>query len=237
MSVFVCGDTHIPIDIAKLNMKNWPEQKFLTKEDILVVLGDFGLLWEPNWSDEEIYWAKWLTNKPFQVCFIDGNHSNFVRLYQAKEDMFHGGKVGVVYEDENGRILHLKRGEIFTFNNKTVFTFGGAQSTDKAHRIIGRSWWPEEVPNYAECEYALANLEKHGNCVDFILTHTTAFSTINAFNFVSASERVDDPTERFLEEVKRIVQFRQWHFGHFHTSAHIDMKYVCHYNWSPIQII
>jgi hypothetical protein len=27
MKLFVCGDNHCPIDMRKLNSKNWPEKK------------------------------------------------------------------------------------------------------------------------------------------------------------------------------------------------------------------
>ena len=51
--IFLTGDTHIPIDISKLNSKNFPEGKNLTKDDYVIVLGDFGLLWnykEPSYG-------------------------------------------------------------------------------------------------------------------------------------------------------------------------------------------
>lgn len=37
--VFVTGDTHIPIDIHKLNTKKFPEQTNLTRADFVIVLG------------------------------------------------------------------------------------------------------------------------------------------------------------------------------------------------------
>ena len=43
--VFVTGDTHIPIDVKKLNSDNFLEEKELTKDDYVIVAGDFGLLW------------------------------------------------------------------------------------------------------------------------------------------------------------------------------------------------
>ncbi len=239
MQVFACGDTHCPIDIHKLSVKNWPEQKEIefTKEDILMVTGDFGLLWAPDWDNEELYWAKWLTEKPFTTCFVDGNHENFTRLAALPEIDFHGGKVGVAYEDANGRILHMKRGEIFIFDDKKIFTFGGATSTDKERRLLNISWWPEEVPNHAECEYALSNLEKHGNEVDFIITHTAPNTIIHALGFDKySSNRFNDPTAAFLEEIKKITLFKQWHFGHFHASVHKDQKFICHYNWEPYKL-
>jgi len=236
MSLHVCGDTHCPRDIHKLNTTEWPEQRSLNKNDILVILGDCGLIWDPDWSREELHWANWLANKKFTVCFIDGNHENFARLNKFGTVPFYGGTAGVVFENENGVVYHLKRGEVYTIENKTIFTFGGAQSTDKERRIIGRSWWPEEVPNFAEINHGLENLEKHHNCVDFILTHTAPTSIITHFNFIDAAMRIDDPTSRFLEEVDKITQFKQWHFGHFHTSQHKDMKYICHYNWYPYKL-
>lgn len=48
--IYLTGDTHIPIDIDidKLSSKSFPEQKQLTRDDFIVVLGDFGLLWRED---------------------------------------------------------------------------------------------------------------------------------------------------------------------------------------------
>lgn len=233
MKVYVCGDTHIPTDISKLSTKNWEDQKHLTKDDLLIILGDCGILWENIWSREELYWAKWLAEKNFTTCFIDGNHENFDRLNSLDIVDFHGGQAGQAYKDDNGTIYHLKRGEIYTFGDRTVFTFGGATSIDKGRRIIGRSWWPEEVQNYAEENFALNNLDKFSGEVDYILTHTAPSSIVSEM----FGTKLECPVSKFLEEVKKTVYFREWHFGHFHTSQHKDMKYICHYNWEPKRII
>ena len=74
MRVYVCGDTHVPIDIRKLTTEQWPEQKELSKEDLLIILGDFGGFWLDKRSREEEYWLQWLTAKNCTVCFVDGNH-------------------------------------------------------------------------------------------------------------------------------------------------------------------
>ena len=36
----------MPIDISKLSTKNFKAQKKLTRDDYVIVLGDFGLLWK-----------------------------------------------------------------------------------------------------------------------------------------------------------------------------------------------
>lgn len=40
--LFVTGDTHSTIDWEKLNTKNWEEQRNLTRDDHLLIAGDFG---------------------------------------------------------------------------------------------------------------------------------------------------------------------------------------------------
>lgn len=44
--IYVTGDTHADIDIGKLSTSKFPQQKSLTKNDYLIVCGDFGLVWD-----------------------------------------------------------------------------------------------------------------------------------------------------------------------------------------------
>ena len=87
--VFVTGDCHAKFN--KFSVENFPEQKEMTRDDIVIVCGDFGL-WNDN--NEERYWFKWLSEKNFTVAFVDGNHENFDRLYSDEFPIvdFHGGK-------------------------------------------------------------------------------------------------------------------------------------------------
>ena len=64
------------------------------------------------------------------------------------------------------------RGQIYDIGGWTYFVFGGGNSIDKGSRTPGISWWPEEMPSTEEYEEGQQNLEKHGNKVDYILTHT-----------------------------------------------------------------
>lgn len=51
--LFVTGDTHGGIDMSKLNSRHFRNTD-LTKEDILVVMGDAGFVW--NGGGEEKFW-------------------------------------------------------------------------------------------------------------------------------------------------------------------------------------
>ena len=44
--VHITGDTHGEIDSHKLTVKNFPQQKLMTKSDSLIVCGDFGCVWD-----------------------------------------------------------------------------------------------------------------------------------------------------------------------------------------------
>ena len=188
--IFVTGDTHMPYDVSKLNSKHFPEGKTLTKNDYVIILGDFGLLWnykitdvniesnpkDKKWSKDEIYWKNWLEEKPWTTLFVDGNHENFDRLYSYPISEWNGGKVQKISDS----IIHLMRGEIYIIDGKKIFTFGGARSTDRgdilgpdrAKADIGKYWWMEELPFQSEIDNAINNLEKNDFKVDYILTHT-----------------------------------------------------------------
>ncbi len=235
MAVYVCGDIHIPSvrDFKKLTSKWWPEKKDLTKDDYLIILGDVGLIWYELTHHrivEEIYWKKWFQDAPFTTLFIDGNHENHPRLQELERVKMFGGTVGKVSDN----IFHLRRGEIYTIEGKKIFTFGGASSWDKSSRTEWIDWWSGEVATWTETEFALENLENNGSSVDFILTHTAP----KDIGSMLVGEKVEgDPTCDFLSFIAQYVNFKEWHFGHFHMDKQISSKYFVHYNGKPKRII
>ena len=216
--IFVTGDVHAEYDIHKFNTKNFPQQRQLNRSDYMIVTGDFGLVWDG--SAQERYWRNWLNSKSFTTLFVDGNHENFDMLEQYPIELWCGGKVRRIEEN----ILHLQRGQVFTIDDKKFFTFGGAQSTDKEHRIIGKSWWPQELPNYHDIEEAYASLAPHDFKVDYVLTHTAPTSVVD----ILVSYRKDDPTCRMLDLINKSTEFDKWFFGHFHTDVELE-KFTCLY--------
>ena len=132
--IYLTGDTHIPIDIDKLSSKSFPEQKQLTRDDFIIVLGDFGLLWREDKTYR--YWLDILSHRRYTLLFLDGNHENFDWLNSLPVESWHGGHVHRIAEN----ILHLMRGEVFEIDGNTFFTLGGAVSHDRIYRTEGISW-------------------------------------------------------------------------------------------------
>lgn len=218
--IYVTGDTHANIDISKLNTKNFPQQKELTKKDYLIVCGDFGLVWDG--SAREIYWQDWLSNKNFVTLFVDGNHENFdiLRCMPLKKKF--GGYVREIAPD----IYHLERGQVLTIDRKKIFVMGGARSIDKEHRIEHISWWKEEIPSREEMEYAIASLDAVNWKVDYAVTHCAPRSV----QALLSPWYENDPVVSFLERIYSELRFKKWYFGHYHVDKQVNEQFVALFN-------
>ena len=92
------------------------------------------------------------------MLFCDGDHENFNKLKSYDISEWNGGKVQFVRKN----IIHLMRCEVYEIDSKKIFVFGGGYSIDKDYRVLGKSWWPEEMPNEVEYENASRNLQASG---------------------------------------------------------------------------
>lgn len=218
--IFITGDTHIPVDIDKVFTSKILANKSLTKNDYLIICGDFGGVWDKQKLRND-YLDK-LNNLNFTTLFIDGNHENFTMLNSFDVANWNDGNVHFI----KNSVIHLMRGQIFTINNKTFFTMGGGNSIDKGYRIPDRSWWKQEMPSKAEYDEAINNLEKVSYKVDYIITHTAPLSIIRSFY-----EPQDElELNRFLELVKDRTTYEKWFFAHVHDDIIIDEKHTLLFN-------
>lgn len=201
--IYICGDLH--------GEYGTPEEayflKHLSKDDILIVLGDFG--WDWTYSNLKQF------QLPCQTLFIDGNHENFVILQNLPEEEHFGAPVGVV----NDRVYWLKRGNLYTIEGKTFFCFGGANSVDKEFRTPYKSWWPEEIPNQKEYMNALDNLEACNYRFDYFLSHTCTEK--DEIELLEYKNIIDDPVSDMLTWMERLIKenngnYKLWLFGHHH---------------------
>lgn len=214
--IYVTGDTHQNINIKKLTIDFFPEQKFMTKNDYVIICGDFGCVW--NGSNSDKYWQRWFDNKNFTTLFVDGNHENFNLIKQYPVSEWNGGKVQFITPS----IIHLMRGEIYNIDGCSFFAMGGASSHDIEFRTENISWWKDELPNDQEYENAFKNLEKHNNKIDFIISHCCSDNVQSMIN----SNYVHDKLTNFFRIIDETVEFKKWFFGHYHIDRDFG-KYRC----------
>ena len=233
--IYLTGDLHGEIDLPKLDEFFVYAGKNLSREDYVIILGDFGMIfgadthidypWEEN-RVKEYFDEKY----PWITLFVDGNHENFVHLNKFPTKDWNGGKVSVLSEN----CLWLHRGQVFTIENKTFFTMGGAYSIDKPWRKPLISWWSQEDITDDDMRTGLLNLKAHGNKVDYILTHCAPyqiyFDIAMQEHFTINSQEVSK-NELYLQTINKTAKFKKWFFGHYHINREFqDGKYVCLYN-------
>ena len=211
--IYLTGDTHIPLDISKLNTKNFPEQKNLTRDDYVIILGDFGLYWHEDKTYQ--YWRQWLQKKSFTILWIDGNHENHDWIDSMPISTWHGGKV-----HRDGNIIHLMRGQVFDINGKKFFVMGGADSYDCAYRTHHVSWWPQERPSITDICQAEKTLRVVDGKVDYVLTHTCPLEMLDVIKHRHPDYDLNGrhDTEEILQYIRDQISFEQWFFGHWHEN-------------------
>lgn len=218
--LYITGDTHGELSrIMNINDEG------LTKEDYIIVLGDFGFVWENGPRTLEN--LKQIGSKKFSLVFLDGNHENFTKIKEISSEIeWHGGKAGLLPHG----IIHLKRGEIYNINGKIVGVCGGADSIDKMFRTEGVSWWSDETITDDDVLNFKDNLARCGK-VDIMLSHDApasiipamrVFSQINGYCSISVSQMK-------LEEILYLANPAKWYFGHWHMDKQINDQFECLY--------
>lgn len=241
--IYITGDTHS--DVSRFSTTEFPEQMLMSKNDYVIVCGDFGLVW--NGSKRENYLLDWLENKPFTTLFVSGNHENFDMLKTYPVEEWHGGKVQFIRPS----IIHLMRGQVFEdVGGKRIFAMGGAASHDikdgildpndpefhekrkyldriyAMYRVLGVSWWPEEMPSEEEYAEAEKNLNACGRSVDLIVTHCAPSSIVDV---IGSGFYQHDKLTDYFEQLKNNCDYKDWFFGHYHENRPIGRKFFMLY--------
>lgn len=223
------GDTHGSIDMMKLNQHHFPLQKKLTKNDYLLIAGDFGHIWYPpghmREREQNYYLNDYFPSRKYTTLFIDGNHENENLIDTYPDEVWNGGKIHRI----NDSIIHLKRGQVFEIDGLKVFTMGGACSIDKANRIPYISWWPEEEPSNEELEEGISNLEKHNWKVDIVVTHTVSEKVLNKL-LDKGMNKYPESLNKYFAMLENNLQYKKWFFGHFHLDTVVDEKTIGLFN-------
>ncbi len=233
--IYITGDTHA--EFNRFTTKMFPEQKTMTRDDFVIVCGD----------KEERYWLKWLSEKPFTILYVDGNHENFDRLYGDEFEVvdFHGGKAHKIRDN----IYHLMRGYVFELCGKKFFAFGGASSHDiddgvldakdypslkelakdynkrtragQSLRINHLSWWKEELPNQEEMDFGEKTLKDYNNEVDYVISHSLPQEICSLCGYHTP----DAITMYFNKLLQSGLKFKEWWAGHYHQERRIMCKF------------
>lgn len=251
--IYLTGDTHGDFDrFSRKERKRLPFE--LTKEDYLVICGDFGLLWEKNRT--LIYHLKWMSKLPFTILWVQGNHENYNMIEEYPISKWNGGKVRHIIQD---KVILLERGQIFTIENNIFFSFGGASSHDiqggildrtaadykeqykkvsksgLPFRVLNYSWWEQELPTKEELEEGLKNLEMINYKVDYVITHClsnhmqTVLKQYDKNTTIDFNSYKSDRLTDYFEILEDRLSYKHWFCGHYHNCLELDNKHTILY--------
>ena len=212
--VYITGDMHG--ETARLSRS---ALRRLKKGDTLMICGDFGCLWKGDKREEQF--LKKLGKRRYNLCFVDGRHENFTLLAQYPVVEFAGGRAQRIA----GNLYHLLRGEIYTIEGETYFTFGGGESDDYDMRDEAATWWPEEMPSEEELLHGLEVLENCGHKVDYILTHEPSGKSSG---YLSPRRRPGG-LQLYFNRIEELVTFKRWYFGCLHVDKRVTARHYAVY--------
>ena len=216
--VYYTGDIHGEIkQISSFVMKN-----NLTKEDVVVILGDVGINYFGN-DNGDASRKKKLNNLNVPILCIHGNHEMRPESLQSYVEIdWHNGKV--YWEKEYPNIYFAKDGEIYDLDGKKNIAIGGAYSVDKFYRLAMNSkWFADEQPSEEIKKRVKEKLNSVDWKVDAVLSHTCPYKYVPTECFLPFvnQETVDNTTEHWLDEIEDKLQYTKWLCGHWHIDKKI----------------
>lgn len=243
--IYITGDTHA--QFYRFMQQSLEERGIhLTESDYVIVCGDFCMCW----TREKGYFEKFcefFSKLPFTVLWVQGNHENYDMIAEFSVEEWNGGKVRHILRD---KVILLERGQVFTIEGKTFFTFGGAASHDiqggilersdelfewkvklankegLPYRILGESWWSEELPTQEEMVEGMNNLARVGYKVDYVITHCCASAVQRAIDPSPGQLYIPDVLTDFFDSIEKKLQYEHWFFGHYHDDFRVDEKHT-----------
>ena len=216
---YITGDPHGDFRA----IKRFAKAEGLTRDDVIVVLGDAGVNYFLNERDSQV--KKLISKIPATLFCIHGNHEarpqSLPHLYREAE--WHGGVVFV--EDAVPNLLFAQDGEVYDLGGLKAVAIGGAYSVDKHYRLArGWSWFPDEQPDEETKARVEAKLDSMGWEVDCVLTHTCPHRVEPVEAFIEGVDQstVDKSTELWFDSIEARLDYKIWYCGHWHIEKDVE---------------
>lgn len=166
--------------------------------DAVIQVGDFG--W---WPKEKEYALPEDIEFPMPVYFIPGNHEDWwdLKNYETVTEL-------------RKNLFYVPKNTTLELGGRTIYCMGGAESVDKAHRELGRDWFPEESISQRDI------LEMTPGFSDIVVSHDAPeFFNLDRILFYSKVYPEFRMSRLALNEVMDEKRPKRWFFGHHHKAG------------------
>ncbi len=210
--VYITGDIHG--DLSDLDNRNIGKLK---KGDTLIVAGDFGFLWDN--SKSELKSLKKLSKRKYTIAFVEGVHENF-DMIESHESVEFFGSTALKIADN---IYCLKRGEIYTIEDKSFFTLGGGGADDPFENLDPDPINDKAMPTDEQLKSAVDKLQSVKKRVDYIITHEAPASVKK---LIRRDSNIND-LNIFFDTLLHNARYKHWYFGSLHTDRTLSNHMTC----------
>lgn len=241
MGIGITGDVHARV-IERFSYKQRPELRQFTKDDYMFILGDFGQPFGPNSYKEARNVFQFLNDKPWTTIVVGGNHDDYDYWESCPQVKFCGGVARqATFQEEKYSVFFIDHITILDIDDCHILCIPKAESHDiwnlidpedkyykikkrnlrKMHawyREVHKTWWPQEK---MDVEENLNFMEEHEDeHFDLILSHDAPSLITQWFKRPGDIARCT-PTEgeRYLEVLRKTLDFDSWIHGHFHFDG------------------
>jgi len=162
-----------------------------------------------------------------ELWFVDGNHEDFPQLARMASDTLPDGRVAV-----RPNIYHLPRGHRWQWHGRAWLACGGGVSLDKAARVEGLDWWPQEEITSGQEAAIIA-----GGRADVMVCHDCPSGVAHKFprppSWCAPADlsRNNAHRER-LQRIAGAVRPAYLMHGHLHRAY----QRTCDFGYGPVQV-
>lgn len=230
-NVYVLGDIHGDFGV----ISSWIKNNSIV-DSIIVQVGDFGVGFHNRQSEVLSILDDIITNTNNILFAIKGNHDNpscFAENNNVNVSIYGiDGELDCSDLEQtirNFKSIHLLPDySVVDINDEKWLFVGGAISIDRKQRIVGQSYWFDEIFVYDEEK--VSQLEN----IDRIIAHTSPdfcppvnFTYIvysfakNDYGLISDLKKERADVSKLFSKLKEKNALKSWINGHFHESTHM----------------
>jgi predicted phosphodiesterase len=243
--LFITGDTHRKV-VDRFSFKQHPELRSARPQDVIFQLGDFGQPFGLRTYKEARYTFRFLDEKPWTTIVVGGNHDDYDYWESCPQvELFGGVARQAQFQEEKYSVFFVDQTTIFDIENNHILCIPKAQSHDIWNlldpdqpdfkfrkrslrkdnlwfRVKHESWWPQEkIDIEKNIDFMKQHEQEH---FDLILSHD-APSLITEWFIRQGMPIKPTEGERYLEMLRKVLDFDCWIHGHFHFDGGWDKTY------------
>ena len=198
MRVLILGDTHG----YRIEMSRAQRKAADLECDAILQLGDFGYWPRAGGSRFLKETSKKAKHLGIPVYWVDGNHEDFAHLH---ENFDKDSDLPVKIRDY---VYWCPRGSSWEWGGVSFLAMGGAASIDRRTRVLGHSWFLEEMISDEDVAKAQPT--------QVLVSHD---APINPLQLTGRHFKVDEDSEFCRQQLRKVVNIAQPELvlhGHYH---------------------